>query len=66
MIEYGLVVGRGSLLLSIRYGIPNTIIILTPAIRIIGFLSRLRGETISVSVSKTLHSNEPCSRPENR
>jgi hypothetical protein len=37
----------GNLLLSIRYGIPKTMIILTPAMRIIGFLSRLKGETIS-------------------
>jgi hypothetical protein len=37
---------KEDVLLSIRYGIPNTIIILTPAIKIIGFFSKLKGETI--------------------
>lgn len=37
--------GRINLLLSIMYGIPNTSIMLTPAMRIIGFLRRLIGLT---------------------
>jgi hypothetical protein len=42
---------EGNVLLSIRYGIPNTSNIVTPAIRIIGFFSRLSGETIFITSS---------------
>jgi hypothetical protein len=36
-----------NVLLSIRYGIPKTTIILKPAMRIIGFFSILIGETVA-------------------
>jgi hypothetical protein len=37
---------RGNLLLSMRYGMPTTRQRERPAIRIMGFLSRLNGETV--------------------
>jgi hypothetical protein len=44
--------GNGEeVLLSIMYGIPKTIIMLNPAMRIIGFLRRLNGETVIRSIS---------------
>jgi hypothetical protein len=38
---------KGDVLLSIKYGIPNTTSILAPAISIIGFFKRPNGETIT-------------------
>ena len=57
--------GRETLnvLLSIRYGIPNTKPNPTTAIRIIGFLSRSNGETVRISIISITSAIHPTPQP---